>query len=154
MATVLDSQTEQLQDDMVQRSSFLRAAEFEENLARFVKLDLQLVPTNGETVEELAYLTTMCNIVRMTCDYLETLCADLSALQLDEYQEQSYLLDPHLDRLINPLLQTFRRHVRKAGASLNTARVGRLAELLYFFTKVRGAKTVGMHRLHTREDHD
>lgn len=65
------------------------------------------------------------------------------ALQLDEYQEQPYLLDPHLESLLSPLLAGFRAHIKQPQASLSTARLERVSHLIYFFTKVRGPKTIG-----------
>lgn len=64
-------------------------------------------------------------------------------LQLDEYQEQSYLLDPYLEQLAKPLIDAFRAHVRRPGASLTSPRIKGLTHLIYFFAKVRGAKTIG-----------
>lgn len=43
---------------------------------------------------------------------------------------------------MQPAVQQLRVHVRQPDASLSTPRVQRLARLLYFFTKVRGAKTI------------
>ncbi len=70
----------------------------------------------------------------------------MAPLQLDEYQEQSYLLDPYLEELVQPVIAAFRARVRQHGASLTTPRIQRLAHLIYFFTKVRGAKTIGRTR--------
>jgi hypothetical protein len=69
--------------------------------------------------------------------------ADPSALQLDEYQEQPYLLDPHLETLLSPLIAAFRNQIKSPKAQLDTPRLERISHLIYFFTKVRGAKTIG-----------
>ncbi|PAV17192.1 TBCD [Pyrrhoderma noxium] len=66
---------------------------------------------------------------------------------LDEYQEQPYLLDPHLEALITPIVNTLRIHAREYALSHSTesfssARINRLSEMLYTFVKVRGYKTV------------
>jgi tubulin-specific chaperone D len=67
-------------------------------------------------------------------------------VQLDEYQEQSYLLDPYLENVIQPPIRALRAHIKTAdlssSASLSNSRIRRLARLVYFFTKVRGYKTV------------
>lgn len=63
--------------------------------------------------------------------------------QLDEYQEQPYLLDPHLELLLSPLIAAFRTHIKLPHPQLDTPRLQRISHLIYFFTKVRGAKTIG-----------
>ena len=63
--------------------------------------------------------------------------------QLDEYQEQPYLLDPQLELLLSPLITAFRNQVKLPDLQLNTPRLHRLSHLIYFFTKVRGSKTIG-----------
>ncbi|GAA5936493.1 hypothetical protein JCM3775_000835 [Rhodotorula graminis] len=68
---------------------------------------------------------------------LASLCA-----MLDEYQEQSYLLDPVLESLVAPLLSTLRAQVRRPSCNFVGKRLARLARLVYFVTKVRGAKTI------------
>ncbi|GAA5901009.1 hypothetical protein JCM8208_007589 [Rhodotorula glutinis] len=68
---------------------------------------------------------------------LASLCA-----MLDEYQEQSYLLDPALESLVAPLLSTLRAQVRRPSCNFAGKRLARLARLVYFVTKVRGAKTI------------
>lgn len=67
----------------------------------------------------------------------------LAMPQLDEFQEQSFLLDPCLEALVSPLLNKLRAESRRPGARLASKRLSRLARLVYFVTKVRGAKTVG-----------
>jgi len=63
---------------------------------------------------------------------------------LDEYQEQSYLLDPSLESLVSPLIEKLREEILNTGAqALERVRIQRIARLLYFLTKVRGAKVVG-----------
>ncbi|KAM0747300.1 ARM repeat-containing protein [Meredithblackwellia eburnea MCA 4105] len=74
---------------------------------------------------------------RANQDALNRLCSIL-----DDYQEQSYLLDPHVEQLVNPVINALRDHVTQPDADLTTPRVKILARLLYFFTKVRGAKTI------------
>lgn len=48
-----------------------------------------------------------------------------------------------MEQLVQPLIAIYRSHIRKTDASFTNPRVGRLSRLIYFFTKVRGAKTIG-----------
>ncbi|GAA6060441.1 hypothetical protein JCM10212_000034 [Sporobolomyces blumeae] len=80
-------------------------------------------------------------------DALERVTVERMCQQLDEYQEQSYLLDPALESLVSPLIHLVRDHVLACStepSSLPIAqpRVHRVARVLYFITKVRGGKTV------------
>ncbi|CAO1633061.1 unnamed protein product [Sympodiomycopsis kandeliae] len=73
---------------------------------------------------------------------------------LDEYQEQSYLLDPVLDQMVGPpikILQSITRAAAREDAAVTAsgsereahlAQVNSAAHLLYLYTKVRGYKTV------------
>ncbi|EST09962.2 Tubulin-specific chaperone D, C-terminal [Kalmanozyma brasiliensis GHG001] len=69
----------------------------------------------------------------------ETLSKLLSIL--DEYQDQSHLLDPYLERIVSPPVEALQRHVRSS-SSLPPAAVVRLSKLVYTYTKVRGYKTI------------
>ncbi|KAG6918759.1 hypothetical protein DXG01_011950 [Tephrocybe rancida] len=64
---------------------------------------------------------------------------------LDEYQEQSYLLDPYLEAMVEPVVDCLRSHA-KASIFNNQRgspdRVERLATLLYSYVKCRGYKTI------------
>ncbi|KAL8277086.1 hypothetical protein RQP46_010514 [Phenoliferia psychrophenolica] len=109
--------------DLGELSSFQPASQFSLDLSILLSLDLD---SNGDKAREAAEVTL-----------LARLCAIL-----DEYQEQSYLLDPHLEQLVKPIVERLRAHVNLPHANLSTRRVERLSRLLYFFTKVRGAKTI------------
>lgn len=65
---------------------------------------------------------------------------------LDEYQEQSYLLDPILEGLVTPVAEKLRVHARlmvsNPSRTSSISRVGRIATLLYLYTKFRGYKTI------------
>ncbi|KZT19455.1 TBCD protein [Neolentinus lepideus HHB14362 ss-1] len=65
---------------------------------------------------------------------------------LDEYQEQSYLLDPFLESLVTPAAEKLRSHARQCVSTNSStaciSRVGRIATLLYLYTKFRGYKTI------------
>lgn len=68
------------------------------------------------------------------------------AVQLDAYQSAPYLLDLSLESLLHPVLAQLRKFVRRplstVQENLANPRVARVARLVYFYTKVRGAKTV------------
>ncbi|KAJ1030323.1 hypothetical protein NDA16_001233 [Ustilago loliicola] len=69
---------------------------------------------------------------------------------LDEYQDQSNLLDPYLERIVLPPVEALQRHVRALSNSCNVdsssqlpaEAVTRLSKLVYAYTKVRGHKTI------------
>ncbi|KAG5635354.1 hypothetical protein H0H81_011555 [Sphagnurus paluster] len=64
---------------------------------------------------------------------------------LDEYQEQSYLLDPYLESLVVPVVESLRTHTKVSVAKNRRGspkRVERLARLLYSYIKLRGYKTI------------
>ncbi|PFH53979.1 hypothetical protein AMATHDRAFT_186665 [Amanita thiersii Skay4041] len=75
---------------------------------------------------------------------------ELSLLQkleniLDEYQEQSYLLDPLLEKLVTPVVEQVKRHaLLSTSRNLcdSTKRAGHIASLLYHYIKFRGYKTI------------
>jgi hypothetical protein len=72
--------------------------------------------------------------------------AKLFTVKLDEYQEQSYLLDPFLENLVVPVANRLKAHanvtVSAPNAPTSATRVGRLAQLLYSYIKCRGYKTI------------
>lgn len=69
---------------------------------------------------------------------------------LDEYQDHPHLLDPYLERIVSPPVESLQRHVRYATNSyhgstanlLTPEAVARLSKLVYAYTKVRGYKTI------------
>ncbi|CAL1713099.1 unnamed protein product [Somion occarium] len=65
---------------------------------------------------------------------------------LDEYQEQSYLLDPYLEQLVAPVVDQLNVHAQRlqplSGDSSQGFKVGRLATLMYYYIKFRGYKTI------------
>ncbi|GAC95548.1 tubulin specific chaperone cofactor [Pseudozyma hubeiensis SY62] len=69
---------------------------------------------------------------------------------LDEYQDQSNLLDPYLERIVLPPVESLQRHVRsnvsfnggEAQHRLTPEAVTRQSKLVYAYTKVRGYKTI------------
>jgi hypothetical protein len=67
-------------------------------------------------------------------------------LQLNEYQEQSYLLDPFLEELVTPVVEHLKSYARTVvedpSKSSSSVRVNRVSTLLYYYTKFRGYKTI------------
>ncbi|CEQ43072.1 SPOSA6832_04967 [Sporobolomyces salmonicolor] len=110
-------------DEQLPFAAFSRASEFIQDARQLTNVDFDALPTAQEEQEEIKLLSGLCAM-------------------LDEYQEQSYLLDPSLEALVSPLLDTLRQNVRRPNPRLATARMQRLARLIYFLTKVRGAKTI------------
>ncbi|GAA5904049.1 hypothetical protein JCM5296_002517 [Sporobolomyces johnsonii] len=110
-------------DDQLPFAAFSRASEFIQDARRLTSVNFDALPTAQEEQDEIKLLSGLCAM-------------------LDEYQEQSYLLDPSLEALVSPLLDALRQNVRRPKPRLATARMQRLARLIYFLTKVRGAKTI------------
>ncbi|KDQ11508.1 hypothetical protein BOTBODRAFT_457108 [Botryobasidium botryosum FD-172 SS1] len=106
--------------------TFGRSQEFFDALSQFLLVDLHAEPTPTEAHQEEALLRKLTSI-------------------LNEIQELSYLLDPFLERMITPTVNAFKTHaaevVEKPDVSVSTSRVGRLAELIYWYTRTRGYKT-------------
>jgi hypothetical protein len=61
--------------------------------------------------------------------------------QLEKYQEQSQLLDPHLESIVKPLAALLRRHALN-GAAADIVTVQNVCRLLQTVASVRGYKTV------------
>ncbi|KAI9058356.1 TBCD protein [Trametes sanguinea] len=67
-------------------------------------------------------------------------------LIFDKYQEQPYLLDPYLEQLFTPVIETLKSHAKKfvssSSATVSQERLYGLAMLHYNFIKFRGYKTI------------
>ncbi|KAI0372156.1 TBCD protein [Pilatotrama ljubarskyi] len=67
-------------------------------------------------------------------------------LIFDKYQEQPYLLDPYLEQLFGPVVETLKDHAKKFVSRSSVAvanwRLYLLALLVYHFIKFRGYKTI------------
>ncbi|BGP51780.1 hypothetical protein JCM10450v2_007736 [Rhodotorula kratochvilovae] len=109
--------------DPPSQTTFTRADDFIRDAAKLTSVDFNQDPSSDDDADEQRMLNGLCAM-------------------LDEYQEQSYLLDPSLEALVSPLLSTLREQVRRPDCNLAGKRIGRLARLVYFVTKVRGAKTI------------
>ncbi|PWN18835.1 ARM repeat-containing protein [Microstroma glucosiphilum] len=106
-------------------SRFSRAAEFLSLLNRFLasKDDNAVASTSTSTPKD-------------------KLLSQLRAI-LDDYQEQSYLLDPHLEAMVMPPVQALQRAVKsRRNLTSDNEDVCRIARLLYSYAKVRGYKTI------------
>ncbi|KAK0503901.1 TBCD protein [Armillaria luteobubalina] len=106
---------------------FEKYAEFEDIQRSLLALDLTVVPTAEESKAETVKLQHLSNI-------------------LDEYQEQSYLLDPYLEGLVVPVVDSLKSHanvsISHPSTSFSPERVQRVALLLYGYVKCRGYKTI------------
>jgi hypothetical protein len=67
--------------------------------------------------------------------------------QCDQYQEQSFLLDPWLDKIVVPPVEALRQYIAKVVSEdreeLISSRFFRLARIIYQIVKTRGYKTIG-----------
>ncbi|EIW80977.1 ARM repeat-containing protein [Coniophora puteana RWD-64-598 SS2] len=64
---------------------------------------------------------------------------------LSEYQEQAYLLDPHLEALVTPVMGRLREHAylrHTQHVQSSTFRLRALAVVIYNYVKFRGHKTI------------
>ncbi|KAI8978670.1 TBCD protein [Trametes punicea] len=77
-------------------------------------------------------------------------------LIFDKYQEQPYLLDPYLEQLFAPVVETLKTHaknfVSSSSSQVSKERLYRLALLLYNFIKFRGYKTITRFFPHEIDD--
>ncbi|KAF9267451.1 TBCD protein [Marasmius fiardii PR-910] len=114
-------------DDQKQFTSFEKYQDFLSTQEHFLKTDLYTDPSPEDDREEWAEFTKLTNI-------------------LLEYQEQSYLLDPFLERLVTPVLDRLRAHAKDVVLGQNlrssSARLERITRLLYGYIKFRGYKAI------------
>ena len=66
----------------------------------------------------------------------------LILLKLAEYQEQAYLLDPFLERLVTPVVEQFKASIIDTAPEQNAENIGHLAILLYYYVNFRGYKAI------------
>ena len=69
-------------------------------------------------------------------------------MQINSFQEQPYLLDPYLEEMVLPIVETLKSHVKVLVTAdpenvRVTFRFVRICSLLYTFIKFRGYKTIG-----------
>ncbi|KIJ54812.1 hypothetical protein M422DRAFT_24702 [Sphaerobolus stellatus SS14] len=109
-------------------TTFEKAPEFFDALEQFLTASLRDDPTVEENQKELGLMDKLIMI-------------------LEEYHEQSYLLDPFLERMVIPVVEALKEHVAEfatAGdeARCSSARILRISTLIYTFIKCRGRKTI------------
>lgn len=71
------------------------------------------------------------------------------------YQEQAHLLDPYLERLVDPVVAQFKSAIANVSSSQHTLHpenAGLIAILLYYYVKFRGFKTISGNISHHAED--
>jgi len=117
-----------------------------------VRLVLDLV-ANGPQEDTKAAVARVKEIVRHNMSFLITKSTKSTLIsrsnqQLEKYQEQPSLLDPHMEGLVVPLMRRVRAHRDRSVAGSSEpeedAFVLAIFRLLYTLCKVRGYKTVGM----------
>ncbi len=125
----------------------------EKELVRFERADeyltllSQLIPSTSDSNSNAIASTSSAAVVTFKSPD-EALGSLISIL--DEYQDQSNLLDPYLERIVSPPVEALQRHVRSLAHSqriesidgLSSDAVIRLSKLVYAYTKVRGYKTI------------
>ncbi|KAF8755096.1 Tubulin folding cofactor D C terminal [Rhizoctonia solani] len=76
---------------------------------------------------------------------------------LDEYQEQPYLLDPFLNKMVEPVVEELKNVIRivieyEEINEQKTTRLYQLATLMYWYSKTRGMKSIVPFFPHTVQD--
>ncbi|KAF5389176.1 hypothetical protein D9757_003527 [Collybiopsis confluens] len=107
-------------------STFEKYPEFSKTQAEFLRLDFSTDPsTKDQQAQEHALFQKLVNI-------------------LDEYQEQSYLLDPLLEELVTPVIERLKSHAIYFLSSHreSSSRMWHLSMILYTYTKFRGYKSI------------
>ena len=125
-------------------ATFEKYDEFSRIQAALLAVDLAIEPTSDDDAQEADLLRKLFYIVRfghdLSCDNIYAML-----VKLDEYQEQSYLLDPFLEQLVIPVVERLKFHAKvsvSATGPISTIRVGRVSSLLYQYIKCRGYKTI------------
>lgn len=67
---------------------------------------------------------------------------DLTILKLGEYQEQAYLLDPFLEKLVTPVVEQLKVSIANTPSKQNSENLGFLATQLYQYINFRGYKAI------------
>ncbi|CEL62489.1 Tubulin-specific chaperone D OS=Bos taurus GN=TBCD PE=1 SV=1 [Rhizoctonia solani AG-1 IB] len=76
---------------------------------------------------------------------------------LDEYQEQPYLLDPFLNKMVEPVVEELKNGIRvvleqEEVNEQKSTRLYQLATLMYWYSKTRGMKSIVPFFPHTVQD--
>ncbi|PWN43872.1 ARM repeat-containing protein [Ceraceosorus guamensis] len=164
-------------EDEVQLHSFESADQFFSVLSDFLsqneKASRSVTGAKASGGEEnLSRLVAIQARVKGGAEYLLALSIDLASEArdwstgpglgtfLEQYQEQSYLLDPYLDRIVTPTVHQFQSLVRRRydadtfqdGLAEDVKRLDEVSKLLYIFTKIRGYKTIVRFFPHSVQD--
>ena len=123
----------------------------EKELVRFERAD-EYLSLLAQVVPSTAGTCAAASTSSRSADGPDTLNDALHKLLaiLDEYQDQSNLLDPFLERIVSPPVEALQRHVRalalrnhaSGSDCLSSDSVVRLSKLVYAYTKMRGYKTI------------
>ncbi|KAH7098995.1 ARM repeat-containing protein [Auriculariales sp. MPI-PUGE-AT-0066] len=108
-------------------SSFEKADEFFMRLDAFLKLDVREEPASQAAATSEYHAFIKLQIILM------------------EYQEQSFLLDPFLERMVAPPVNILRQHVADTvnkQAKWCRSRLENLVSLIYSYCRVRGQKAI------------
>ncbi|GAM24178.1 hypothetical protein SAMD00019534_073530 [Acytostelium subglobosum LB1] len=116
--------------------------------------ELDQCPQQKTFVKEAEELKQLIDMIALSIngplDQLDTATSRIIAV-LEQYQEQSNLLDMHLVGMVTPLIQVIRTYImarheqQEVSVSSSTrppANLSHCYRLLYFLTKVRGYKTI------------
>ncbi|THH16982.1 hypothetical protein EW146_g3747 [Bondarzewia mesenterica] len=108
-------------------SKFEKLDAFRNLQQSFLALDLNAEPSVDQARDETILMQKLSKIVHA----------------LNEYQEQSYLLDAFLEELVTPVVNKLKDHIVTSSQALTTTtRLSRLSLLLYNYIKCRGYKTI------------
>ncbi|KAF8606944.1 ARM repeat-containing protein [Ceratobasidium sp. AG-I] len=124
--------------DEIQRSSFGHEEEFMTFLKNFLEENTKFTPVVAVGNESSPHLSR------------------LSAI-LDEYQEQPYLLDPYLSKMVEPVVEELKKEIRTIINQDDippdrVTRLHQLAILMYWYSKTRGTKSIVSFFPHTVQD--
>ncbi|KAI9247117.1 armadillo-type protein [Helicostylum pulchrum] len=84
------------------------------------------------------FMSNLDIILTATCIKQSTRALERLMTILDYYQEQSHLLDPSLETMIEPVMKRLRKDIDQGQTDLTLV----LFRFLYFLTKTRGFKTI------------
>ncbi|KIY64974.1 ARM repeat-containing protein [Cylindrobasidium torrendii FP15055 ss-10] len=117
-------------EELLERQLFSAFSEYEDVLnyqSKLLATNLSVDPTSEEDAVEEGIQTKIYGT-------------------LASYQEQSYLLDPYLERLVVPVITTLKEHasllVQNPSHPSSVKRVTRVSMLMYQYIKCRGSKTI------------
>jgi hypothetical protein len=125
-------------------AKFEKRDQFMSLLHTILSLDLEVDPTEDGNRSEISLLRQLSEIVSQRTNIITLQLVDDE--KVDEYQEQSYLLDPFLEQLVVPAVEKLKAHAKTLVINPSTpvshARLDRVAQLLYNYIKFRGYKTI------------